>query len=91
MNRPGAFLAAIVLVTAAFVSIIQAASKNFTPDVVFSGSNISAWRCGQAMERGNGEVIGRRCGGRRLAARRSYQDIAVFASSDACRSRRVCC
>ena len=84
MNRPGAFLAAIVLVTAAFVSIMQAASKNFTPDVVFSGSNISAWRSvGQATWRAeNGEVIGTptAAAGGWLLADRSYQDVAVFAS-----------
>ncbi len=84
MNRPGAFFAAIVLVTAAFVSMMQAASKNFTPDVVFSGSNISAWRSvGQATWRAeNGEVIGTptAAAGGWLLADRSYQDVAVFAS-----------
>ena len=83
MNRSRAFLAALVLVTAAFVSI-QGASKNFSPDVVFTGSNITAWRSvGQAAWRAqNGEIVGTpsAASGGWLLADRSYQDVAVFAS-----------
>ena len=83
MNRPAAFLASFVLVTAAFASM-HGASKNFAPDVVFTGSNITAWRSvGQAAWRAqNGEIVGTpsAASGGWLLADRSYQDVAVFAS-----------
>ena len=83
MNRPAAFLASLVLVAAAFASM-HGASKNFAPDVVFTGSNITAWRSvGQAAWRAqNGEIVGTpsAASGGWLLADRSYQDVAVFAT-----------
>ncbi len=79
--RIGSFLAVIVLVVAAFTSIMQGASKNFVPDVVFNGSSLNGWKpVGQSSWRAeNGEIIGSGAGGW-LIADRSYQDVAVFAS-----------
>jgi hypothetical protein len=82
--RLGAFLAAVVIVAAAFASTIQGASKNFAPDVVFSGSSLTGWQpIGQGTWRAeNGEIIGAptTASGGWLLADRSYQDVAVFAS-----------
>ena len=83
-SRPGVFFAAVLLAAAVFASVIQGAPKNFIPDVVFTGSNLAAWRpVGQATWRAeNGEIIGTpgAASGGWLLADRSYQDVAVVAS-----------
>ncbi|MEO5740932.1 MAG: family 16 glycoside hydrolase [Vicinamibacterales bacterium] len=82
--RLGAFFAALAIVLSALASIIQGASTNFAPDVVFAGSSLSGWQpIGQATWRAeNGEIIGTpsAASGGWLLADRSYQDVAVFAS-----------
>ena len=84
MYRRGAFLAAFAAVAAAFASVGHGASKNFAPDVVFTGSNLTSWRqIGQSSWRAeNGEIIGTpgAASGGWLLANRPYQDVAVFAS-----------
>ena len=62
-------------------SLVNGASNNFVPDVVFSGSTLNNWKpIGQANWRAqNGEIIGSGSGGW-LISDRSYQDVAVFAS-----------
>jgi len=84
MHRRGRFLAAVVIVAAAFAAVGHSASKNFAPDVVFTGSNLTAWRSiGQGSWRAeNGEIVGTpgAASGGWLLADRSYQDVAVFAS-----------
>ena len=82
--RTGACLAAVAVLTGAFVSITHGASKNFVPDVVFSGSSLSGWQpIGESSWRAeNGEIVGtpKSAAGGWLLADRSYQDVAVFAS-----------
>ncbi len=82
--RPGTFLASLAILAAAFASIIHGASKNFAPDVVFTGSSLAGWQpIGQASWRAeNGEIIGTpsAASGGWLLADRSYQDVAVFSS-----------
>jgi 3-keto-disaccharide hydrolase/VCBS repeat protein len=70
-------LAAVVV----FATLVDGASNNFVPDVVFSGSSLNNWKpTGQANWRAqNGEIIGSGSGGW-LMADRSFQDVAVFAS-----------
>ena len=83
-HRVGALLAAVAVVAAALGSIIHGASKNFLPDVVFTGSSLAGWQpIGESSWRAeNGEIIGTSKGaaGGWLLANRSYQDVAVFAS-----------
>ena len=82
--RHGACLAAITVVTAAFASITHGASKNFLPDVVFTGSSLTGWQpIGESAWRAeNGEIVGtaKSAAGGWLLADRSYQDVAVYAS-----------
>ena len=82
--RFGASLAAAAVAAAAFASIIHGASKNFAPDVVFTGSSLTGWQpIGQSTWRAeNGEIIGTptAAGGGWLLANKPYQDVAVFAS-----------
>ena len=82
--RRGTFFAVAAVVAAAFASIIHGASKNFLPDVVFTGSSLTGWQpIGAGSWRAeNGEIIGTPKGaaGGWLLANRSYQDVAVFAS-----------
>ena len=82
--RCGTIVAAVAFIAAAFASIIQGASKNFAPDVVFAGSSLAGWQpIGQGNWRAeNGEIIGTptTTSGGWLLADRSYQDVAVFTS-----------
>jgi hypothetical protein len=82
--RFATIVAALAVIAAASVSIIQGASKNFAPDVVFAGSSLTGWQpLGQSSWRAeNGEIIGtpENAAGGWLLADRSYQDVAVFAS-----------
>ena len=82
--RFGASVAAVAIVAAATASIIHGASKNFAPDVVFTGSSLTGWQpIGQSTWRAeNGEIIGTptAAGGGWLLADKPYQDVAVFAS-----------
>ena len=84
MYRRAAFLGAVAFVAAAFASVGHGASKNFAPDVVFTGSTLTGWRpIGQSNWRAeNGEIIGTpsAASGGWLLADRSYEDVAVFAS-----------
>jgi hypothetical protein len=63
-------------------SIGSAASKNFVPDVVFTGSSLTGWRpIGDAKWRAeNGEIVGTpgAPAGGWLIADRSYQDVALY-------------
>jgi hypothetical protein len=65
-------------------SIGSAASKNFVPDVVFTGSSLTGWRpIGDAKWRAeNGEIVGTpgAPAGGWLIADRSYQDVALYTS-----------
>src|SRR5918996_4781984 len=83
MYRVPSLLGAVAVLATAFVSIGQGASKNFAPDVVFTGSSLTAWHpIGQSTWRAeNGEIVGTPNGadGGWLLADRSYQDVAVFA------------
>ncbi len=74
-------IASVALALVVLVSLVDGASKNFVPDVVFSGSTLNGWKpVGQATWRAeNGEIIGSGSGGW-LISDRSYQDVAVFAS-----------
>jgi hypothetical protein len=60
----------------------HAASKNFAPDVVFSGSSLSGWRTlGNAEWRADrGEITATPNAGGWLMLERPYQDVAFFAS-----------
>jgi hypothetical protein len=82
--RLGTFLAAVLLAAAALASVLHGASKNFAPDVVFTGSSLAGWQpVGQVSWRAeNGEIVGTPSApsGGWLLADRSYQDVAVFAS-----------
>lgn len=84
MYRGSAFLAGVAFVAAAFAAVGHGASKNFAPDVVFTGSALTNWRSiGQGSWRAeNGEIIGtpKAAPGGWLLADRSYEDVAVFAS-----------
>jgi hypothetical protein len=79
-----ASLAAAAIVATAFASIIHAASTNFAPDVVFTGSSLNGWQpIGQATWRAeNGEIIGTptAAAGGWLLANKPYQDVAVFSA-----------
>lgn len=68
-----------------------AASRNFVPDVVFSGSTLAGWKpLGAAAWRArNGEITGTPNAGGWLIADRAYQDVAFSASfqcADGCRA-----
>ena len=82
--RSGAWFATVAIAAAACVSIIHGASKNFAPDAVFAGSNLTGWQpLGQGNWRAeNGEIVGvpTAASGGWLLAERPYQDVAVFAS-----------
>src|SRR5918994_6995040 len=60
MPRLSSLLAAVAVLATAFVSVGHGASKNFTPDVVFTGSSLTSWRpIGQSTWRAeNGEIVG---------------------------------
>jgi hypothetical protein len=82
--RLGALFAAAAVVATTFASITHGASKNFQPDVVFTGSSLDGWQpIGESSWRAdNGEIIGTPKGaaGGWLLANKPYQDVAVFAS-----------
>ena len=69
----------------------SAASRNFVPDLVFTGSTLTGWKpLGDADWRAqNGEIIGVPKGGGWLVADRAYQDVAFSASfrcAEGCRA-----
>ena len=77
-----AIAAALVVATA----LTQGASKNFVPDVIFTGSSLSGWRpLGDAKWRAeNGEIVAAPGGGSGwLILDKSYQDVA-FSSEFRC-------
>ena len=84
--RAAAVLAAAVMAALATPPLPgSAASKNFVPDLVFTGSTLTGWRTmGEAKWRAeNGEIVGTpgtSGGGGWLVADRSYQDVAFYAS-----------
>ena len=68
-----------------------AASRNFVPDLVFTGSTLTGWKpFGDADWRAqNGEIVGVPKGGGWLVADRAYQDVAFSASfrcAEGCRA-----
>ena len=75
-----ALAVAVTLVLAALPG--RAVSRNFRPDVVFSGSSLAGWTpLGTADWRAvNGELIATPRGGGWLIADRVYQDVGFFAS-----------
>lgn len=83
MHRLRSLVPPVAVLATAFVSVGHGASTNFTPDVVFRGSNLASWRpIGQVSWRAeNGEIVGTPSAatGGWLLADRSYQDVAVFA------------
>jgi hypothetical protein len=84
MRRIEARLAAAVLSLAVFAPITQGASKNFVPDVVFTGASLTGWQpIGQGRWRAEGgEIVGTPAdaSGGWLMLDRSYEDVAVFTS-----------
>jgi hypothetical protein len=60
----------------------RAASKNFAPDSVFTGSSLTGWRVvGQAEWKArDGEIVGTPKAGGWLILDKSYQDVAFYAS-----------
>ncbi|MGH9370256.1 MAG: FG-GAP-like repeat-containing protein [Vicinamibacterales bacterium] len=81
-NRRGLLYATVAAAVVLLISLPQAASRNFVPDVVFKGSSLTGWRVvGQADWRAeNGEIVGTPKAGGWLVADRSYQDVAFFSS-----------
>ncbi len=81
MNRRVACCAGVLALALWLAPSMRGASKNFAPDVVFTGSTLTGWRTlGQAEWRAqNGELIGVPKSGGWLIADRSYEDVAVFA------------
>ena len=82
---PDRFRALVVAGAAALVVpalIGAAATRNFVPDLVFTGSTLTGWKpFGSAAWRAqNGEIIGVPNGGGWLVADRAYQDVAFSAS-----------
>jgi hypothetical protein len=73
---------AVALSVLAMTSPVDGISKNFAPDVVFSGSNLTGWRTlGKAEWRAqNGEIVGTaKSGDGWVMPDRSYEDVAVSA------------
>ena len=81
-TRCGVSLVAAGAVVAALSPLPSAATRNFAPDAVFTGSSLEGWRqIGQAAWRAeNGEIIGTASTGGWLVLERSYQDVAFAAS-----------
>jgi len=82
LRRHSAAAFALVLLVS---SLALAASKNFVPDVIFKGSNLTGWHTlGQAEWLAqDGEVIGvvkAGSNGGWLVLDKSYQDVAFFGS-----------
>ncbi len=77
----GTCTAIVALVLGLHALMPQAASRNFAPDVVFTGSRLTGWHpLGQAEWRAeNGEIIGtpKADGGGWLMLDRSLQDVAL--------------
>jgi Domain of Unknown Function (DUF1080)/FG-GAP-like repeat len=87
--RTCAVAAAVALLGPALLG--TAASRNFVPDVVFTGSALTGWKpLGAAEWRAqNGEIVGTPTTGGWLVADRAYQDVAVAASfrcAEGCRA-----
>ena len=82
-NRPRTRLAIIAVAVATVAALPHGASKNFVPDVVFTGSALAGWHpLGAADWRAeNGEIVGTpKGGGGWLVLDRSYQDVAFFSA-----------
>jgi hypothetical protein len=82
MRRFTFSIGAVAISLIALTSLLNAISRNFAPDAVFSGSTLTGWRSlGQAQWRAqNGEIIGTPKGGDGwLVLDRSYEDVALSA------------
>ncbi len=82
IRRFGCYAVALAAAALWLTPSIRGASKNFAPDVVFTGSTLTGWRTlGQAEWRAqNGEIVGvPKSSGGWLIADRAYEDVAVSA------------